>query len=158
MIYDTIDHLYRYQELHPNICRGLQFLAETDFSKLSSGRYEIDGDNVFAIIQNYDTKVADDILECHRKYIDIQYLINGVELVGVSRNGREENADAAYDNDVCFYHDAMDFIAIGNRRFLIIFPGEMHAPGIAVDNTMPVFKCVVKVYVPDYAQNESKMK
>lgn len=84
MIYDTLENIHLYDGIQPGVVRGLRFLAETDFSKLADGRHEIDGDDVFANLMSYDSRAVNDTPEAHRAYIDIQYLISGVELVGVA--------------------------------------------------------------------------
>jgi YhcH/YjgK/YiaL family protein len=52
---------------------------------MEPGVYEIESKSIFAIIQEYNTKeIKDCVLEGHVKYIDIQYIIQGVELMGVT--------------------------------------------------------------------------
>lgn len=145
MIYDTLDHLERYRGMHPGVLRGLRFLAETDFSA-PQARYEIDGEKIFAFVQDYETKPANDTPEAHRKYIDIQYLIQGEELVGVAPlEAMTEVVEAKPENDIWLYHGPVAQVPIGNRRFLALFPEDAHAPGVAVDSPAPARKCVVKV-------------
>ena len=83
MIYDTLQHRDQYRDLPERILRGLDYLAETDFSALPDGRYEIDGDKLFANVGSYVTKPANDTPEAHGKYMDIQYVFEGKELIGV---------------------------------------------------------------------------
>lgn len=146
MIYDTLDHLSRYEGMHPGVLQGLRFLAETDFSAQAQTRFELDGDRLFAFTQEYETREDNDTPEAHRRYIDIQYLIDGEELVGVAPlEEMTEEVEAKPDNDIRFYHGPTAKLPIGKRRFLVLFPEDAHAPCIALGAPAAVKKCVVKV-------------
>jgi len=78
MILDRLENINYYKNLDENLTLGLEYLRDTDFSKLEMGKYEIKGDEVFAILQSYDTKEEVDCkLEAHKKYVDIQYMVSG---------------------------------------------------------------------------------
>lgn len=148
MIYGTIEHWQRYEGLSPALEKGLRFLAETDFDSVGPERIEIDGDEVFASVQSYETKPDNDTPEAHRKYADIQYLIDGEEYIGVAPlETMTEEAEAHPERDIWLYHGSTDRVRIGNGRFAVLFPEDAHAPGIAVDQPAPARKCVVKVRV-----------
>lgn len=147
MIYDTLDHLSRYEGLHSGVLQGLRFLAETDFSATQETRFELDGERLFAFLQSYETH-SNDTPEAHRKYIDIQYLIEGEELVGVAPlEEMTEEVEAKPENDIWFYRGATTPLPIGNRRFLVLFPEDAHAPCLPLGESSAVKKCVVKVAV-----------
>lgn len=146
MIHDTLAHLSRYEGMHPGVLQGLKFLAQTDFKNLPDGRVEIDGDNVFANIMTVQTKPDNDTPEAHRRYIDIQYLDTGLEQIAVGPlEAMREEVEARPQGDIWFYHGDLDKITIGDGRFAVLFPGDAHAPGIAVGAPATVRKVVVKV-------------
>lgn len=84
MIYDTLEHAGQYRGLSGNLAKALDYLTGTELETVEAGRVEIDGERVFALFQSYETKPENDRPEAHRKYIDIQYLIEGEELIGVA--------------------------------------------------------------------------
>ncbi len=84
MIYDTLEHAGQYRKLSGNLAKALDYLTGTELETVEAGRVEIDGERVFALFQSYETKPENDRPEAHRKYIDIQYLIEGEELIGVA--------------------------------------------------------------------------
>ena len=149
MIYGTLEHLERYAALSPALAKGLKFLADTDFTGMGPGRVEIDGETVYALIQEYETKPVNDTPEAHRKYADIQYLIDGEELIGVAPlEAMTEEVEARPEGDIWFYHGPTEPLRLGNGRFAVLFPEDAHAPCIAVDQKpQPCRKCVVKVRV-----------
>jgi len=149
MIYDTLNHLDAYKGIHPGVIKGLKLLRDMDFSAIGDGRHEIDGENLFILLQSYNTKPENDTPEAHKKYIDIQYLISGQELVGVGPlEEMIQEAEARPDGDIWFYHGPVSQILLSGERFIVLWPGDAHAPCIAVDG-VPAHcrKCVVKVKV-----------
>ena len=76
MIYDKIDNLETYAGISERLMKGLRLLKETDFSALEPGRYEVDGNELYFMVQSYQTKESNDTPEAHKKYIDIQR-VNG---------------------------------------------------------------------------------
>ena len=109
----------------------------------------MDGDNLFIFLQTYETKPDNDTPEAHRKYIDIQFLVSGREKMGVAPlEDMSEEVEARPDGDIWFYRGPMDYISLtAGDRFAVLWPGDAHAPSIAVDSPAPCRKCVVKVKV-----------
>ena len=149
MLYDSLKHIEFYKGIHPGVYRALEILRDTDFSQLEDKRYEVDGDNLFFFLQSYETKPDNDTPEAHRKYIDIQFLVSGREKMGVAPlEDMSEEVEARPDGDIWFYSGPMDYITLTARdRFAVLWPGDAHAPSIAVDSPAPCRKCVVKVKV-----------
>ena len=146
MIYDTIEHMGQYRCLSKNLARALDFLTGSDLQSLPDERVEIDGERVYAFFQRYDTRPANDCPEAHKNYIDIQYVIEGEELIGVAPlSAMKREIEAHPERDIWFYHGPLDEITLGGDKFVVLFPGDAHAPNIAVDGPEPVRKCVVKV-------------
>jgi len=115
---------------------------------LESGKYVIDGDKLFFMVNQYDTRDQEDVMfEIHRNYIDIQYVVEGEELMGV--------APVANSTEIIPYNQEKDiaFVNVANAahyvaslaEFFIFFPGEPHQPGIKAGISRPVKKIVVKV-------------
>ncbi len=149
MIYDTLQHLETYKGIHPGVMRGLELLRDTDLSGMEDGRHEVDGDDLFFLLQSYDSKEVNDTPEAHRTYIDIQCLLSGEELVGVAPvEEMTEEVEARPEGDIWFYHGPVSPLPLSGSRFIALWPGDAHAPCIAVDGKpAPCRKCVVKVKV-----------
>ena len=148
MIYDTLEHAGQYRKLSGNLAKALDYLTGTELETVEAGRVEIDGERVFALFQSYETKPENDRPEAHRKYIDIQYLIEGEELIGVAPLASMERvAEAAPERDIWFYEGETAKLPLGGGRFAILFPQDAHAPCIAAGECRPVRKVVVKVAV-----------
>jgi len=125
------------------------FLKDNDLSKLELRRYDIDGDNVYAPVSEYMTKSEEAArFEVHRKYADIQYVISGKELIGISPLAMQkeilEPYDAARDIEFMTVTRGVDFKAQPDR-FFIFFPEDVHRPGLRDGDSTKVRKVVVKV-------------
>jgi len=129
---------------------AFKFLAEQDLSQLEVGRYEIDGDDVYINIDEYETRNYDQTrYESHRKYADIQYLVEGEEQIGVlSRENLSVTVPYDIDRDIEFLENAgeKEQLRTANpSRFLIFFPENAHRPCIRLGNNSKVRKAVVKI-------------
>ena len=146
MILDTLQNAQLYKNLDENLRLGLEYLQNTDFSTLEMGKYEIKGDEVFAILQSYDTKEEVDCkLEAHKKYVDIQYMVSGDEVMGVVPFNNQTISKALPDNDVTFYKGTGDHILVKEGSFTVFFQTDVHAPGIKSGASAKIVKVVVKV-------------
>ena len=149
MIYDRLDQIERYKGLQPRLYKALELLRDTDFSKIPDGTYEVEGRDLFYFVQSYDNKPDNDTPEAHRKYADIQFLISGQEKMGVGAlEDMTDLAEARPEGDIWFYHGPLDEVTLSGDKFAVLFPGDAHAPSIAVNGIpTPCRKCVVKVRV-----------
>jgi biofilm protein TabA len=136
--------------LHERLIKAIEYLATTDFSKLAKGDYPIDGKLIFAKVSSYDTKPSEEKKwEAHNDYIDVQFLASGHEKIGyVIRGNQEVIEDKMKEKDVAFYrNDKLGGEALlGEGRFAIFFPWELHRPGCQSGKAAEtVQKVVVKV-------------
>lgn len=148
MIYDSLKHIEVYKGIHPGVYKGLELLRDTDFSQVEDGTYHVDGDDLFYFVQSYQTKPANDAPEAHIQYIDIQCVLSGVESMGVG--ALEDMAEEVLprpEGDIRFYHGPLDTVTLSPGKFAVLWPGDAHAPGVAVGSPAPCRKAVVKVKV-----------
>lgn len=130
------------------IAKALQFLQTEDLEHLPVGRYEIDGGDVFAMIQLQTTApAAEKRAESHFRYIDIQYLIQGKELQGYAPLKAGCETEPYPERDVIYYPEVADeqFIALQPGDFTIYFTNDIHRPNCAVGDGMEIKKVVVKI-------------
>jgi YhcH/YjgK/YiaL family protein len=146
MILDTISSAERYTALHRRFGRAFRFLANTDLEALPDGRTDIDGDQMFVLLNRKDGRGRDGArLEAHRRYIDIQYTIRGEEEIGWTPLATCVGADGAFDTekDIVFFDDVPSaWLRVPRGTFAIFFPGDAHAP---LGGNGPLVKAIVKV-------------
>jgi len=127
---------------------AFRYLRDTDLTVIATGRYPIDGDNIFAIVQEYETlDMANEQMESHKKYIDVQYMIKGEELVGLALfNGQIVSKPYSLEEDYMLYADSPSFFSkLMTGTFMVFFPTDLHMPCIKVNEPSKVKKVVVKV-------------
>lgn len=150
MIKGNIKNIQDCSDFSKNIQIGLKYLADTDFSDVQNGKYEILGDEVFAIVQDYLSKpITEGQFEAHKKYIDIQYIVQGEEQIGVL--GIENFSESTnYDEkkDIVFLslntNHMPEFVTIKEKEFMILYPNDAHKPSVAIESPSYVKKIVIK--------------
>ncbi len=153
MILDRLDNASMYRSLGPEIAAALDYLRQADFSEVPDGRHELDGERLFVIVQQYQTKpVAEAMWEAHRQYVDVQYVVQGAERIGYASLRDNLPVRRPYDaqKDLIFYDTAGDFFALQAGDFAIFTPHDIHAPGLALTPSgalAAVRKAVVKCRV-----------
>ena len=148
MIIDKIENNHLYTVLSANISRAFDYIKSTDLIKLEPGKYKIEDENIFALVQEYDTKNREDCkLEGHFKFIDVQYVISGVELMGISNLKNQRQVSKDLEKDIAFYEGDPNFLQLDTRMFAILFPDDLHMPGIRLEKKSKVKKVVIKVRI-----------
>ncbi len=138
---------YRDQELWE---KAFTFLAEENLEELDTGRHDIEGSDVYVMVNEYLPKEQDSVqFEAHREYADIQYVVSGQEQISIVPID-ETVVTEAYDDekDVMFLSaiDAVDRVASPDK-FFVFFPNDAHRPSVRVNpnDSAQVKKIVVKV-------------
>lgn len=149
MILDTLPNLALYSELSPRLSAAAVFVATNDLSSLPVGRVEIDGDDVYANVSEYEThEAAPERFEAHRAYADLQIVVSGAERVGVAPRTPCLPVVQPYDEarDVEFVRAEGEAVTLRAGQFLVLFPHEAHQPGChPAGGPAQVRKVVVKV-------------
>ena len=149
MIKDRLCNAAYYYGLSKYLAKGLEWLKLTDLTILEDGKYYIYEDKVYANIQTYETK-DDAKYESHKKYIDIQCVINGREKVGITDiSNCTTCVEYNSENDIEFYDINADeeYVSLEEGTFLILYPQDAHKPSIVNGENRLVKKVVVKVLV-----------
>lgn len=148
MIIDTLKNSEKYYSIHRLFEKAFRFLQETDLPELAEGRHDIEGKDLFALHQKYCTKAAEEKLsEAHHEYIDIQYILKGKEIIGVTTE-KDLPIKTAYnaDSDILFFEETREtplFLEEGD--FAVFFPGEPHKPGCSDSVESEIEKIVIKI-------------
>ena len=147
MILDKIENVHIYKNLwNARFGQALNYLQNFDFNWIKPGKYEIDGENIYMLVQEYITK---EIIECnlegHQKYIDIQYVLSGSELIGVTILKEQLPFNGQYENDCAFFESDKSFLKLEAGMFAIFFPDDLHMPCLKISECSKVKKIVIKV-------------
>lgn len=149
MIIDRLKNAHMYYDLVPGLEKGFEFLKTADLENLPAGRYELDGDRVVALIQEYTT-MENPPWETHNYHLDIQYLVKGTELIGYYPNVDEMVKTQPYNtkDDYDLYEDVEgSYVTLEDDVIMILFPQDGHLPRKAKGEPMAVKKVVIKVLI-----------
>jgi YhcH/YjgK/YiaL family protein len=149
MIIDKIENSHLYKNISERIRKSFEYIKTTDLKNLPAGRYPIDEENIFALVSEYQTKPeSEGKLEAHKKYIDVQYVISGEELMGyVPFSNQQVLEPYKEENDIIFYRGEKSFTKVSSGMFAIFFPEDVHMPGISTGKISDVKKLVIKVRI-----------
>jgi beta-galactosidase beta subunit len=173
MILDTIDNAHLYIGLNAGFAKAFEILKDKTLAKKEDGKYPVDGEKIYNTIQRYTTKpvfsrrrngdamlsphscggghceaVGRSNLEAHRKYIDIQFLLSGVELLGYAPlKGLPFAEEYNHQKDIAFFHtpDEITKVKLEPGLFGILFPDDAHLPACQLVGPTEVRKVVIKV-------------
>lgn len=149
MIFDKLDNRDFYSSLSPKIKAAFDFITSTDWKNLSPGRYE-HNEEIFGNLQEYETKNPEDAqFEVHRDYIDIQYVISGVEDMEFG-NLDNFRVLTEYDKekDLAFGECPSSSVTVPEGYFTLFTPKDAHKPSLNVSGeTKKVKKVIVKIKI-----------
>ena len=145
------EDLIRNHQLEPRLKTALEYLATRaldDVGGLVDGevrRQEL-ADGQWALLQTYQTK-PDAPFEGHREHIDVQFMAHGreiIKLTPLSTAKPLEDYDAAKDLGL-FYARSWSSLRLETGMVAILFPEDLHAPGLSITEAEQITKVVVKI-------------
>ena len=146
MILDVLENAHRYTVLNKGFAKAIEFLLRPELKELAVGKYEIDGERVYAMVSKESgQKKEDALLETHQKYIDIQLILEGTDDIGWKPKSLCEQPTGEYDlkSDLQFFADKPNtWLSIVSGEFAIFFPEDAHMPLISSGQ---IHKVVVKI-------------
>lgn len=147
MIYGHIHNPELYDFLAEKFLLCLDFIKKNDVATMEMKTYELDGENIFCTIQEYDTLPSDEKeFEAHKEYCDIHYIVSGEEKIEVGFTSRMEAGE--YKPDIFFLKgEAACSVHLRSGDFLICFPEDAHKPGLTDQTTSHIRKALFKVRV-----------
>jgi len=145
---DTLANAGKYADYGTHFAKAVAFLQRKDLMKLPNGRYELDGDNAFATVQESPLKPwGTGRPELHHAYFDIQLPLSGEETIGVGRFDPATPGEFFEDKDYGFYDEAkVEPLTLRPGEFVIFHPNTCaHAPCCTQDAGGTIRKIVIKI-------------
>ena len=152
MVFDNLKNCELYYGLHPRFKDAFDFIKKAIDENTPAGKYEIDGKELWASVQEYTSKLESEAkAEAHKNYIDIQFIVSGVEVIDAFDIDKA-TVKCEYNDvkDVTFYEDCTNVTrgVLSEGEYGIFFLNDVHKPGMCLNsNQAAVKKIVVKVKV-----------
>ncbi len=152
MIYDFCEnfHLYRFEKYE--FWQQLFAFISDLTAELAPGRYPLQGEKLFVNVQEYQTKPLEapaNCLELHRRYLDIQLVLDGSERIfcraGAGLAGRQPYSESSDCALLEFKPEGAYALPLYPGNFILLLPEEPHMPCIACREPAKVKKAVVKI-------------
>lgn len=152
MIHTTIEQCMRYACTHPRFQNAFKLLKNMANEAFVPGKQMHDGDNLYSVSLEYETKPPKDAaIEAHKKYIDVMFIQEGKEKIGylpMEQIGEiskpyNETSDALLA-PIC---TEMSWICAVPGDVIIFFPEDGHAPGVLCGGKNHVQKIIIKVLI-----------
>lgn len=151
MILGNVCNLGSLDYLGPKMKEILEYLRDTDFTKMEAGKHELEGKDLFVNIVDTVTEPAENRkAEAHKRYADIQFVASGKESIGVAIDTGNNTPSVEYneEKDIVFYKDVEKEVLLDLHPgdFGIFFPEDIHRPKCHNNGVeSPVRKVIVKI-------------
>ena len=138
-------------KMEQKLARALEIIEELDWDTVECGRYDVD-DELYYMVQEYETKYPEQArYEAHEKYVDIQYIVQGVERMEFAETSKLKVTEAYNpEKDVKFLAEpkVIDASIVEAGDYRIFYPEDAHRPGLCVNNTpSKVKKILAKILI-----------
>ncbi len=151
MIISSIENAVEQVLMNQKMEKAFRFLQNTNLENLPDGRIEIEGLQVFAIVQSYQTKQFSTPIELegHKNYLDVQCVVTGHEVMGWA-HASEIQATTPYDNKTDVWLgtlpiEKINLFRLSARQVAIFYPTDAHAPQLTDGKPALVKKIVIKI-------------
>ena len=136
----------RYSAVIPGLEEVIE--ATKDLTDLTPRTIPLSGNNKI-LVQANATKAAEGLsLEAHRKFLDIQYVLKGSEVMGWAPiDALEPDGEWNDAKDCGMFKGACEFMNIPAGYCYVVFPEDAHMPGSHLDTPAEYVKLVVKLEV-----------
>jgi len=148
MIIDQLSASAAYEPFHPLFPQAFAYLRSFDV-KTEDGKYELQGQDLVAIVQRYQTApTADKLWEAHQIYGDIQVVYQGLENCGhADQQTLVVTKPYSAEKDVEKYaapSTPTALLTLGRGNFAVFHPQDGHQPGVQIGAPAEILKVVIK--------------
>lgn len=149
MIHDKLAYWKTYEHLGERFRKAFLFIEEFKKNPKEDGEYSL-SENVKAIVTSYETDVSKDgPMECHRAYIDVQYMLSGSEIMEWTVSGQPALKQEYNEEEDCALYENSGALKIPvlEDEFVVFWSQDLHRPGCRYENISSIRKIIVKIRV-----------
>jgi biofilm protein TabA len=136
MIVTDLQHATQQIPMTPYLQKAIDFLREGSWRDLPEGRFEVDGHNVWGLVQSYETLTSPpDRLEAHRKHVDLHLVVSGEETIGwipsehlAPDDFYDEERDVGWGTVSSDDFDYVASVRVRAGQLAVFFPSDAHLP------------------------------
>ena len=137
-------------DLQERIEEAIKFISTLIHDNLRCGKYVVN-DKFFYLVQEYQTKKPEEGRhEGHKKYVDVQYMVEGTECIEVTATAFMQ-VDEPYDpeTDVVFFKEPKQAksVVLTPGKYEVFYPRDSHKPGLIMGESQKVKKILGKILI-----------
>ena len=138
--------LNRYEAVIPGLKEAMEVVANLENFEPATYPLSCGGK---VLVQANTTKCAEGgLLEAHKNFLDIQYILEGGETMGWAPIATLTQAKEYNEvKDVWHFDGARDFVDIRPGYCYVVYPEDAHQPGVHLDAPKDYVKMVIKLPV-----------
>ena len=148
MILTNLYDRQKNKTLNEKIQKCIEYVKNNDILSFETGVYEIE-DGIKMNYDNYNSKEEKDGLwESHIKYLDVQVMLDGEEYIAVNNIKNMKKKSKDQKNDIIFFiGDELFKIPLKKDDILILYPEDVHMPGLKIRKSIFNKKVVFKIEI-----------
>lgn len=149
MIFGNIKNLQEYNYLEENIKKCFEYAQNNDLLTYEKGCHKIDGDNLFVNIVEYETTDKEDrFWEAHRNYLDLHFMLSGVEQIDLNFiENMEQKEFIEKDDFLPLEGEKNSHVVLKKDDFLICYPHDGHRTAVKVNESCKIKKAIFKIAI-----------
>ena len=151
MIFESLEAAKLYYKNNQAMNLAFSSIEKFSATPFQKGTWSIDGENMYLAATEYGTTPlnAQSLMEAHRKYIDVMFLLEGQECIFCKPTEQLGHIVSSYSvEDDCLLAK-VDADATPNHFYqgqvAVLFPDDAHCPGCCIDSIRQVKKLICKV-------------
>ena len=149
MVFGNISDLKAYSWLEEGVRKAFEYAQTHDLLNYEKGRHDIDGDNLFVNIVEYETTTPENrFWEAHRDYLDLHFMLRGPEQIDVNFiQNMEQKEYVPQDDFRPLFGDPNSSVILNKGDFLLAYPADAHRTAVAVDGPAVIKKAIFKIKI-----------
>lgn len=149
MVFGNIRDLEDYGYLEEEVLKCFQYAQEHDLLSYEKGSHEIEGDNLFVNIVEYETTAPENrFWEAHRKYLDLHLMLKGPEQIDVNFiDNMEQKEFVEQDDFLPLEGEPNSHVVLTEGDFLLCYPKDAHRTAVQVKEPAAIKKAIFKIKI-----------
>ena len=149
MVFGNIRDLKDYGYLEAEVLKCFEYGKNHDLLSYEKGSHEIDGDNLFVNIVEYETTAPENrFWESHRKYLDLHLMLKGPEQIDVNFIDNMEQKEFVDEDDFLpLEGEPNSHVVPTEGDFPLCYPKDAHRTAVQVNTPAAIKKAIFKIKI-----------
>ena len=149
MVFGNIRDLKDYGYLEAEVLKCFEYAKNHDLLSYEKGSHEIEGDNLFVNIVEYETTTPENrFWEAHKKYLDLHFMLKGPEQIDVNFiDNMEQKEFVDKDDFLPLEGEANSHVVLTEGDFLLCYPKDAHRTAVQVNTPAVIKKAILKIKI-----------